>query len=147
MLQTGAGTLKDTFNKKYIVKGNEDEASSNTKHGQYVKYPLSHKSKVDKGSHIQNLCDICETGNNATTSCVECKQYLCITCTLRHRNMRSSVSHHLVYQTGEYESKRSMELCLKHPKHEKLLLCVECSEEICILCNITKICPCNIQRF
>ena len=134
MLKTGTGSLKDIFNKKYTGKVNKDERSVKSKHGRYVKYPICHKSKVDKSSYVKTLCDICDNGGYATTFCIECKHHLCSTCTSRHKNMRSSASHHLIKPNAEYEPKKNVELCLKHPKHEKSLLCLECSDEICLFC-------------
>ena len=101
-----------------------------------MKYPICHKSKVDKSSYVQNLCDICDNEGNATTLCIECKQHLCSTCTSRHKNMRSSVSHHLVNLNAAYESKTSVEVCSKHSQQEKLLFCLECSEEMCLFCKL-----------
>ena len=136
MLKTGTGSLKDIFNNKYTDKVDKDEANVKSKHGRFVKYSISHKSKVDIISYVQNLCDICDNGEYATTVCIECKQHLCSTCSPRHRNMRSSISHHLVNLNAEYELKTSVEVCSKHSKHEKLLFCLECSEEICLFCKL-----------
>ena len=79
---------------------------------------------------------MCDTGDCANTTCIECQQHLCSTCTLRHRNMRSWVSHHLIGQNSKYDSKQSVVLCLKHPKQDKSLFCLKCSEEIYLFCKL-----------
>ena len=136
MLKTGTGSLKNVSNRKYTNKETKDETNVRPKHGSYIKYPINQITKVDKSFSVQNVCDICDSGDCATTTCIECQQHLCSTCTLRHRNMRSSVSHHLIGHTSEYDSKQSVVLCLKHPKQETSLLCLKCSEEICLFCKL-----------
>ena len=128
--------MKDVFRRKHRKEENKNVDQSKEMRGKYIKYPISYAIKVNKGLSAETLCDICESGDCARTLCVECQQKLCSVCTLRHRNMRSSVSHHLIGQYSEYGLKEGVALCLKHPKQEKSLFCLKCSEEICIYCKL-----------
>lgn len=134
MFRTGTGCLSDVFKRKQKKLEIEEECNWAIKHSEYIKYPIGNKIKVDKSSSVEGLCDVCENGSGDLMSCVECQQALCSRCALRHKNMRSSMFHHL---TGNnVESEERVDICPKHSKQTKTLYCLDCSKAMCIYCKL-----------
>ena len=140
MLKSGTGSLSE-INNSIRNRTAEKKENVRVRHGEYIKFPFRHKVKLDRSSLTELQCDICESGLVAVTSCLECKQSLCITCRLRHRNMRSSIGHHLqdfLVNGNDIVKDRveSTTSCVKHHMTEKMLYCLECSETLCIYCKL-----------
>ena len=133
MFKVGMGSLAETHNSDIALLVDKNDVL-NFHHGEYMKFPVSQKLTLDKGSFAEMLCDVCENGIVAVASCLECQQNVCITCKSRHRNMRSSVNHHFLAFGSDIDTPEKFR-CFKHQR-EKTLYCIECSKMLCIPCKL-----------
>jgi len=82
-------------------------------------------------------CEICEDGEDATSFCVQCAQYLCAGCERAHKRLKGTTFHEVfsVDKALKGKMKNSVVHCEKHPQQEintychtdKLAICSECS--------------------
>ena len=133
MFKVGMGSLTETHNSDIALLAEQKDVL-NFHHSEYMKFPVSQKLTLDKGSLAEMLCDVCENGIVAVASCLECQQNLCTTCKSRHKNMRSSVNHHFLEFESDIDTSERF-TCFKHQR-EKTLYCIECSKMLCIPCKL-----------
>ncbi|XP_078000326.1 E3 ubiquitin-protein ligase TRIM45-like [Glandiceps talaboti] len=102
---------------------------------------IYHRLKeFSKGGPIQ--CEGCQE-NTATHRCVECKQYLCNTCTKVHRNLIVTKSHQLLtieeFKTTELTRPTISHIksyCSVHPDSQIKFYCETCQVSVCTDCTI-----------
>lgn len=135
MFVAGTGSLTNVFGIKDKGIEHTGGESQDLQHGKYIKYPMTLKTAVDNGSSVEILCDICESGLTVLAKCLDCCQNMCYTCTLRHKNMRSSIHHHFVSVDACDRFIQDEAVCIKH-KERKTFYCLKCSEALCIYCKL-----------
>ncbi|XP_070549863.1 uncharacterized protein [Ptychodera flava] len=95
-----------------------------------------------QGTEIK--CEGCQQ-NTATHRCVDCRYFLCNTCSKTHRNLPFTRTHQLM-TIGEYETAKStspvsiqaVEYCNVHTKNEVKFYCETCQVPVCTDCTIVK---------
>ena len=105
--------------------------------------------KVESNAEIDKaLCEVCvehsDGGSDqiptATTYCVDCNQKLCERCSRPHRSMKGGA--HQVKPLGVEVEQELIQLrgssCDKHKDKQVELYCLECKENICVLCFAVK---------
>ena len=117
-------------------------------------------SEVDEPAKMPPPCDVCSNLQSekdaktlASVRCVECEQDLCEGCAQRHMLMTCTKSHQLrrlvsiekksitskVSSFDEADcTETAVSRCKVHPKKEKDVYCLNCEEDICATCFITK---------
>ena len=82
-------------------------------------------------------CEICEDGEDATSFCVQCAQYLCAGCERAHKRLKGTTFHEVVSVDKALKGKMKISAvhCEKHLQQEintychtdKLAICAECA--------------------
>lgn len=89
---------------------------------------------------ITRNCDVCN--ERAIFFCSPCEEYYCDLCTNAHRRMKLTRNHKLTkvkYDSARPEVKfKKKTFCSTHVKEEVKIVCLECNEQICVICKIAK---------
>ena len=98
-------------------------------------------------SDVVNYCDVCLVGKQckveASTFCMECQEHMCDSCSIMHKSMKMSVTHHLSTigdpSTMEaIKNKVRIAFCDKHRTEEIKFFCRNCKIPFCTTCFIAK---------
>jgi len=104
--------------------------------------------KAFSGEIEEGPCDVClheseadsDNTPTATTYCVDCNQKLCEQCSRPHRRMRGG-AHQLKALGAEVEQELIQlrgSSCDKHKEEQVKLYCLDCNENICLMCSAVK---------
>jgi len=108
-----------------------------------IKYDTNNKK-----CSTADLCEVCKAENddeknhipNAEVFCRDCRQKLCTGCAKPHRRMRGK-AHRIVELTAavdvELVQLRSI-ACERDPDEQVKMYCVDCHENICVVCYATE---------
>jgi len=104
--------------------------------------------KASSEEFVEVPCEVCsedsEANSNeipkATMYCADCNQKLCEQCSKPHRKMKGGA--HLVKPLGAEVEPELIKLrassCDKHKDEQVKLYCLDCNENICLMCSAVK---------
>ncbi|XP_070549877.1 tripartite motif-containing protein 2-like [Ptychodera flava] len=102
------------------------------------------KQRLESMQGTEIKCEGCQQ-NTATHRCVECRYYLCNTCSKTHTNLPLTRTHQLM-TIEEYETAKStspvtlqaVEYCNVHTQNEVKFYCETCQVPVCTNCTSVK---------
>ncbi|XP_070547912.1 tripartite motif-containing protein 2-like [Ptychodera flava] len=102
------------------------------------------KQRLESRQGAELKCEGCQE-NTATHRCIECKQYICVSCAKVHRNLSLTRTHKLMtieeFETVQSTSPvtlRAVEYCSVHNQNELKFYCETCQVPVCSDCTIVK---------
>jgi len=78
------------------------------------------------------LCEFCDQ-KEATALCSTCNQIFCKPCQKAHKKAKVAMDHEFV-SLDQYDPKKKIKTCSKHPTQQLEILCQTCEEPICLKC-------------
>ncbi|XP_052080052.1 tripartite motif-containing protein 45-like [Mytilus californianus] len=110
----------------------------------YICYIMAYSLKPHSARRAQVLkdCDLCKANANVHYKCVQCKNYMCKSCSKIHHSERTSQKHEVIdiislpFKTSEAFQLGKMDnfTCKRHKKKMCVAFCEDCEVPVCKRC-------------
>jgi len=104
----------------------------------FIEQVLQLKPEIEPSSNDVEICVMCKVDKNIKY-CIECTDYMCEDCSMKHLNLRQSKSHRVVNRDELNKSTVLLQSCIlyckKHPEKQLEFYCKDCQLVICYMWN------------